>query len=549
VDNPILQPLDRVKQLLAQYSHPSASAAYLLCDRHDPAHLAYRIIAPDLSYTDLTYGDLRTESERLVAGLARLGLQPGDRIATLMGKSRAYLVTLMAIWRLGAVHVPLFTAFAAPAINFRLTASNCSLVFCDPAQRPKLIRDQDAPNPCAWRVVTTGPADPGAISYKSLLDGSPPALRAAALGGNAPIIQPYTSGTTGSPKGVLVPLRAVASFEVYAEYGLGLRSDDIFWNAADPGWAYGLYFGIVASFATGVRSLLLESNFSAEATLEVLKRFRVTNFTAAPTVYRSLRLAGAPKRSHFKLRHASSAGEPLTPQVNEWASNSLGVKIHDHYGQTEAGMLINNHHHPELQRPLKNDSMGHEMPGWKACILKADGDEPAIEGEVGRVAIELAASPLAWFEGYVDDPVKSAEKFSPNGRWYYTGDTGYRDAEGYFHFSARDDDVIIMAGYRIGPSDVESVLVTHPGVSECAVVAAPDAVRGEVLEAVVVLRAGTQPSSELTAELQNWVRHRYAAHAYPRRVHYAGSLPRTPSGKLQRFVLRRQLREEMANKE
>lgn len=183
------------------------------------------------------------------------------------------------------------------------------------------------------------------------------------------------------------------------------------------------------------------------------------------------------------------------------------------------------------------------MPGWKAVVLKADEDKLASIGELGRVAMELPESPLAWFEGYVDDSAKSAEKFSADGRWYITGDTAHLDDDGHFYFSARQDDVIIMAGYRIGPSEVESILLTHPLIGECAVVSAPDAVRGEVLEAFVVLRASFTASDELTAELQEWVKTRYAAHAYPRRVHYVPCLPKTPTGKLQRFILRRQLRE------
>jgi acetyl-CoA synthetase len=539
--HPLEQPENRIVALAAEYADSRACAAHLLCDRHDPVAVAYTIVASDLSSRDLSYGALREESERLAAALTSLGLGAGDRIATLMGKSRAYLVTVMAIWRLGAVHVPLFTAFAAPAITTRLLASGCKLVVCDAVQRAKLTAS-DGIQP--WRVVTTGAADDNVLSFDSLLAKVRPGFVAAALGGNAPIIQIYTSGTTGTPKGVVVPLRAVAGFRVYAEYGLGLQADDVFWNAADPGWAYGLYFGILAALSTGVRGILLEGGFSAETTGAVLSRYGVTNFTAAPTVYRSLRAGGMSPSAGLKLRCASSAGEPLTPEVNEWATAALGVPVHDHYGQTEAGMLINNHHHPQLRRALRARSMGHALPGWKAVVLQPDADEPVAPGQPGRVAMDLRESPLAWFEGYIGDTTKSAEKFTQNGRWYLTGDTGYVDHDGYFYFSGRDDDVIIMAGYRIGPADVESVLLAHAAVAECAVVAAPDAIRGEVLDAVVVLRSGQAPSEELTLQLQEWVKRRYAAHAYPRHIHYLDSLPKTPSGKVQRFVLRRQLRKD-----
>jgi len=536
-------PMRRVNELLELYGSPSASAAELLCDRYDPAKVAYHLVAQDLSVRALTYGELREDSERVAAGLAAIGVRPGDRVATLMAKSRAYLVTVMAIWRLGAVHVPLFTAFAPPAIAIRLKASGAALVVCDGSQRSKLMPGDAMPERAPWRVATTGPVESGDIAFDQLLRSSAAAPPRAALGGEGPLIQIYTSGTTGAPKGVLAPLRAVAAFQIYAEYGLGLQAGDLFWNAADPGWAYGLYFGVIASFATGVESFLFEGGFSPEATLAILERYGVTNLAAAPTVYRSIRSSGALPKAALALRCASSAGEPLTPEVNAWAGSALGLEVRDHYGQTEAGMLINNHQHPDLRRPLRTGSMGHAMPGWCAAVLKADVDEPAEPGDVGRVAIDLADSPLAWFRGYVDDAGKSADRFTADGRWYVTGDVGSMDQDGYFYFSSRDDDVIIMAGYRIGPVDVEAVLLAHPAVAECAVVAAPDEIRGEVLEAVLVLNPGISGSEALTRQLQAKVKNEFAAHAYPRRVHYVEALPKTPSGKIQRFMVRQHLRE------
>jgi acetyl-CoA synthetase len=208
-------------------------------------------------------------------------------------------------------------------------------------------------------------------------------------------------------------------------------------------------------------------------------------------------------------------------------------------------MVINNHHHPALRRPLKAGSMGHPMPGWDAAVLRPDRDEVAPPGTLGRIAFDLKASPLAWFAGYLEAPGPSAEKFTADHRWYLTGDSGRRDEDGYFHFLSRDDDVIIMAGYRIGPFDVESVLLTHPGVTEAAVIAAPDALKGELLEAYVVLRDRTAGTPELAAELQRLVKDKYAAHAYPRTVHFVPELPKTPSGKIQRYMLRRRRRAEL----
>jgi acetyl-CoA synthetase len=540
---------ERVRDLASLYGDRAASAAYLLCDRHPPQALAYRLVGGDLEAKDLTYGELRTESERLASGLAKLGVTAGDRVATLMGKSIEYLITLMAIWRLGAVHVPLFTAFAPSAISLRLAGSAAKVVVCDASQQAKLAPGADIPADASWQIITTAPdhvALPNALRFASVLATNRPGLAAAALGGDAPLIHIYTSGTTGRPKGVVVPIKALAGFQAYAEFGLGLRADDIFWCAADPGWAYGLYFGVLASFTTGIPSVLLQGGFDAAATYEVLSRYGITNFAAAPTVYRSLRAASVSAPRNLKLRCASSAGEPLTPEVNAWAVGALGVPVHDHYGQTEAGMLINNHHHPALKTSLKDGSMGVPMPGWAALVLRQQEDTPAQDGALGRVAIEISQSPFAWFAGYLNDPEKSAEKFAGAGRWYLTGDAGRKDQDGYFHFSSRDDDVIIMAGYRIGPFEVESVLATHSAVSECAVIAVPDEIRGEVLEAFVVLRSGATPSTDTIQELQQWVKSRYAAHAYPRHIHFVESLPKTPSGKVQRFILRQKRRDELA---
>lgn len=535
----------RVDELLARYGAPDACAARLLCDDHDPSARAFRIIAPDLSADDISYGELKADSERFAAALHSLGVRPGDRVATLMGKSRACIVAVVGIWRLGAVHVPLFTAFAPPAIALRLTGSGTKVVVCDADQLAKLAPGEDMPASPGWQVICTGGGGAGALDFDEVIAAQAPGIHAAALGGDAPLIHVYTSGTTGAPKGVVVPIRALASFHAYMEFGIGLTDDDIYWCAADPGWAYGLYYAVLGTLQTGVRGVLLQGGFTPESTLAVLAREAVTNFAAAPTVYRALRATGLAVPGKLALRRASAAGEPLTPEVNVWARSALGIEVHDHYGQTEAGMLINNHHHAALARPLREGSMGHAMPGWRAVVLENESDREASAGVAGRIAIDRHASPLGWFSGYEGNAAKSAEKFSADGRYYLTGDTGMQDEEGYFYFSARDDDVIIMAGYRIGPFEVESAMLTHPAVNEAAVIAVPDQVRGEVIEAYAVLAEGHAPSPELVSELQQWVKARFAAHAFPRAVHFIPSLPKTPSGKIQRFVLKQQRRAEL----
>ena len=536
----------RVEELLAKFSGDDLSVAGVLCDEHDPDGIAFRVIADDLEATEITYGQLRRDSERMAAVLASLGVESGDRVATLMGKSQEFLTTVLGIWRLGAVHVPLFTAFAPPAIAVRLQGSAAKVVVADASQAGKLAPSADIPADAPWQVVIAGADSDGLPRLSDLLESQEPGHPTANVGADAPMIQIYTSGTTGNPKGVIVPARALASFQAYMEFGLGVTDDDAFWCAADPGWAYGLYYAVIGPMTIGTTSHLLTGGFSPEVTWSVMDRFGITNFAGAPTVYRALRASGVQPPAGVSLRRASSAGEPLTPDINRWTGETLGIAVHDHYGQTEAGMMVNNHHAAELQRPIKEGSMGHAMPGWRVAVLDRDQDIEIGAGESGRIAVDLQASPLAWFSGYHEAPEATADRFSEDGRWYLTGDSGALDEDGYVHFMSRDDDVIIMAGYRIGPFEVESVLVHHPDVVEVAAIAIPDDVRGEALEAHVVLRDGATPSDELAAELQQLVKDNLSAHAYPRSVVFTDELPKTPSGKIQRFILRQRRHQELA---
>jgi acetyl-CoA synthetase len=502
-----------VRSWLDVFDVPDACAAQLLCDRHDPGAVAFTFVEPDLSSRDVTFGELADLSARFAAMLAERGIGAGDGVAVLMGKRIELVVTVLALWRLGAVHVPLFTAFAAPAIQMRVQASRARLIITEPSQRAKAEALPDV------TVIEVGPELDAAIAR------SQPLPAPAVIGADGPLIHLFTSGTTGRPKAVPVPVKALASFTAYLHYGLDVRADDVFWNAADPGWAYGLYYGVVGPLVTGRRNLLFNAGFTADSTAAVLTRFEVTNFAGAPTVYRALSKAASV--AGINLRRASSAGEPLTPDVAQWSVQALGVEVRDQYGQTEQGMVIVNGWHDDVRRPVKPGSMGRPLPGFAAGVVD------------DAIALDVPNSPLMWFTGYVEDAERTAERFTPDGRWYLTGDTGRVDEDGDFFFTARDDDVIIMAGYRIGPFDVESVLINHPDVVDVAVVGRPDEIRGEVVEAFVVLREGVIGSDELAADLQQLVRDGYSAHAYPRQVHFVQELPKTPSGKIQRYILRR----------
>ncbi len=536
---------DEVTQSLAEYGQADASAAELLCDRHPSEAVAFRVVDADLSVTDLTFGELRRRSERFAAALAGLGVKPGDAVGVLMSKSVDLPAVLLGIWRLGAVQVPLFTAFAAPAIEMRLQGSGAKVVVADANQADKVSGDTER---LVIQVGGDRPERAGWHRYEDLVadDVDLPPVEAARLGPDAPLLVLFTSGTTGAPKGVPVPVRALAGLTRYLIDALDVRPDDIFWNAADPGWAYGLYYAVLAPMALGRESVLLHAGFSPELTWRILTELGVTNFAGAPTIYRALRADHALAGRSVRLRRASSAGEPLTPEVVSWSADALGVTVRDQYGQTEQGMVAANAWRDDLREDVPAGSMGRALPGWTLGVLLEDIDEVAPAGTVGRLVIDTTASPLMWFSGYLDAPDKTAERYTADGRWYITGDTAAQDPEGRLYFSARDDDVIIMAGYRISPFDVESVLVTHEAVAEVAAVAAPDQLRGEVLEAYVVLRPGHDGSPELVAQLQNLVKTQFAAHAYPRAIHFVDELPKTPSGKIQRFKLREEARARSA---
>jgi acetyl-CoA synthetase len=535
----------RLIELVDVFSAPDADPAWLLCDCHPAGSIAFTFMESDGSRADMTYGEMRERSEQFAGVLMALGVGPGDRVATLMGKSADLITVLLGTWRVGAVYVPLFTAFAADAVRSRLQGAGVKLVVADAAETAKIPDG-------AWTLLVAGTSDSSgddsagpASSLADALSHAVPFTASSPIGGDGAFVHMFTSGTTGAPKGVVHPLRYVTGWQAYLEFAMGVRADSVYWCGADPGWAYGLYAAVVAPMALGLRSILQRGGFDAAATWSTMATLGVTDYAAAPTVFRALRTSEVPVPDGLRLQRLSSAGEPLTAEVNQWSEATLGLTVHDHYGQTELGMTIGYPHHRDLETPVEAQAMGVALPGWAVTVLKEGTNTPAEVGEPGLLAIEVAASPLMTFTGYSGGR-SAAERFTADGAFYLTGDLAVRTADGTLRFSSRDDDVIIMAGYRIGPFDVESVLAQHDAVAECAVVAAPDPVRGEVIEAFVVLRTHATATDDLTRELQDHVRTRFAAHAYPRRVHVVASLPKTPSGKIQRGELRRQLRDAVA---
>jgi acetyl-CoA synthetase len=527
----------RVDSIIGDFTSPQASAPLLMCDRHPLEATAFRVIGHNLQERVITFGDLADRSRRIAGLLHEHGVGVGDRVATLMGKDADLPAIMLGIWRLGAVYVPLFTAFAAAAVTDRLEQAGVRVVITDEEQAAKIPAG-------GYTVFQIGnPVQTGTTSVvdmREALTRVEPWSGFTPTGPDVALTHMFTSGTTGKPKTVVHPLTYAAGWQSYLEFALGVGEDSVYWNVADPGWAYGLYSGIIAPMCAGTASILVTDKFDAEVTWRLLEKLEVTDLAAAPTVYRALR--GKPNRPALpRLRRLSSAGEPLTPDVFAWAKEQWGLAIHDHFGQTELGMPAGFAHHPGLESDPRPSAMGFSLPGWSLTALSTDSEKPAATGTVGRFAVRISDSPFFTFTGYGVNRDNPGVRFTADQQFYLTGDLVVIDESGLIHFSSRDDDVILMAGYRIGPFDVESVLGTHPAVQECAVVGAPDEMRGEVIHAFVVPTPGTKGDKTLVAELQNWVKKNYAAHAYPRRIDFLDALPKTPSGKMQRAVLRQSL--------
>ncbi len=430
--------------------------------------------------------------------------------------------------RIVAVYQPLFTAFGPKAIEHRLQTSQARVVVTDGANRSKL--DELPTRPTILNL------DPGAgdLDFRSEVaaqsDDFAPVLRT----GTDAFLMMSTSGTTGLPKGLKIPLRALPGFAGYMRFGIGLEPDDVFWNIADPGWAYGLYYALTGPLLIGRAATLYDGPFTVESTGAVVERVGVTNFAGAPTAYRMIIAAGleAAKPLAAHLRVASSAGEPLNPEVMRWFEAHVGCPLYDHYGQTECGMVLANHH--GLEHPVRPGSAGLPMPGFRLDVVDESG-RPVPTGEQGILAIHRAGSPLFFFDGYL-----GAEGQGWVGDYYLTGDTVEQNEDGSISFVGRSDDVITSAGYRIGPFDVESCLLEHEAVAESAVVGKPDPERGEIVKAFVLLHPGHTGDTALAETLQQHVRSRLGKHAFPREIVFPDSLPKTPSGKIQRFLLRKE---------
>lgn len=446
-----------------------------------------------------SFGEVADRSSRLAGALAARGVGRGDIVMTLVGNRPEWVLAMVACFRLGAVVLPCNEQLRAGDLRMRLGVARPAAIVADERNLGELS--------------AAGPeCDVLTVPDEALFEGAPGPV--AELGPDDGCLVTFTSGTTGEARGVLHGQRYLAGQRLQAEHWLDARPGDVVWCTAASGWSKSARNVFVAPWLRGAAALLHDARFDPAQRLEILERERVSVLCMAPTEYRVIAKRAEP-RPVDGLRSLVAAGEALNPEVLRVFSEATGLEIRDGYGQTETGQTTG----ARPGEPARPGSMGRPLPGVRLWI--EDG--------------ELVADPRTvptFFVGYLGEPPVALEE-----PWR-TGDRVREDDEGFLHFEGRADDVIISAGYRIGPFEVESALVSHPGVAEAAVVAAPDEERGSLVRAVVVLREGFAPGDGLARELQDHVKAQTAPYKYPRVVDFAAELPKTPSGKVRRAALR-----------
>ncbi|WP_288491640.1 AMP-binding protein [uncultured Acinetobacter sp.] len=527
--------LEAVAKQYLSGSMQAVNACYECCDRHaDSDAIALYWYAKDGRKEQYSFRELKKYSTQFASFLKSQGVRKGDRVSGLLPRTPELIITILATWRIGAVYQPLFTAFGPKAIEHRIQLAQSKLVITDRANREKLSEINNCPSIVTVQAELHAQNYPQDFDFWRELNRQTETVELEMLSINDPFLLMFTSGTTGPAKPLKVPLKALIAFGDYMKNAIGLNQDDIFWNIADPGWAYGLYYAITGPLLLGHSTLFYEGGFNAESVCDVVNEYGITNLAGAPTAYRMMMAADPSQMAQLrgKLRVVSSAGEPLNPEVIRWFKEVLDVPIYDHYGQTEVGMVVCNHH--ALAHPVRSGSAGFASPGYRIAIIDEQGKELATDAP-GILAIDIAQSPMMWFSGY-----EESRKSPFVGQYYLTGDTAEIHADGSMSFVGRSDDVITTSGYRVGPFDVESALLEHDAVIEAAVIGVPDLERTEIIKAFVILAHHHTASAELQQELSLFVKKRLSAHAYPRLIEFVTELPKTPSGKIQRFLLRNQ---------
>jgi acetyl-CoA synthetase len=503
---------------------------------------AFRFLGANAS-RDITYGELSRLTNRFASVLKSLGIGKGERLFLLSGRIPELYVAVLGSFKNGTVVSPLFSAFGPEPIATRIKlGEGAVLVTTELLYERKVakIRDQ---LPTLRHVLLVGEEGqatsvPGTLDLALLMAQADDEFDIVPTDAEDLSLLHFTSGTTGTPKGAMHVHGAVATHWMTGKYALDLHADDIYWCTADPGWVTGTSYGIVAPLLHGVTSIVDEADFDAERWYRILDEQNVSVWYTAPTAIRMLMKAGtevAQKRRYPNLRFVASVGEPLNPEAVWWGSEVLGLPIHDNWWQTETGgiMIANT---PAAD--IKPGSMGRPLPGIEAAIVHKDAD-----GKVGLVETADTEGELAlkrgWpsmLRGYLHNEERYKKCFA--GEWYLSGDLAKRDADGYFWFVGRADDVIKSAGHLIGPFEVESALMEHPAVAEAGVIGKPDEVVGEVVKAFVSLKKGFEASDALRLELLGHARKKLGAAVAPKEIDFLPTLPRTRSGKIMRRLLK-----------
>jgi acyl-coenzyme A synthetase/AMP-(fatty) acid ligase len=490
----------------------------------------------------LTFRDFTARSNQVGNALRTMGIRKGERILILLPRLPEWWDAVLGIMKIGAISMPGTTLLTPKDVAYRLQAAEAVAVITDEEGASKV--DQVAGECPALRLKIVLAAErEGWVSYDRAVASAPATLKPEPTRGDEAMMIYFTSGTVGYPKMVLhTHVSYPVGHVITGKYWLDLKPTDLHWNLSDTGWAKAAYSNLFGPWIMGAALFTFDGRgrFDARQTLELLERYPISTFCAPPTAYRLLVLEDLRHYRLAALRHCIGAGEPLNPEVIEAWQRGTGQTIRDGYGQTETVILVANF--PPL--PVKPGSMGKPCPGLTIGVVDDAGREvPA--GTEGDIAVKVAPTwPVGLFKEYWRNPEATSNCL--RGDWYITGDRAIRDEEGYFWFVGRSDDVIISAGYRIGPFEVESALVEHPSVAEAAVVASPDEIRGEIVKAFVILTPGHQPSEQLKQDLQEHVKRVTAPYKYPREIEFTTELPKTISGKIRRVELRQRERDRKA---
>jgi acetyl-CoA synthetase len=483
-----------------------------------------------------TFGDISDLSARLGNALRALGVQPADRVLVHLPRIPEWFIATIACLKVGAVAIPTAEMMQAKDLQFRATHAGAVALFTTPVGAEH-FDTVAAACPVQHRIVVgdpvtgTAPRRDGWMLYTDLIAAGARTLQVADSAAETPAMMYYTSGTTGQPKGVLHAERALFAWREQAYCWLDNKPDDLHWCTADTGWSKFGTSMVFGPWSWGTPLLMYHGPFDPEQRFHFLAKHRVTTFCAAPTELRLMVQHNLSRWDLGALRHCVSAGEPLNPEVITRWHEGTGLHIYDGYGQTEALMACHNYR----CLPIRPGSMGKPLPGYVLAVVDAEGMPLPAERE-GDLAIHLPNPCLML--GHWANP--NGLNNACRGEWYITGDRAWMDEDGYYWFVSRADDVILSAGYRIGPFEVENALSSHPAVVESAAVGSPDLIRGEIVKAFVVLRAGYVPSPALVAELQAHAKRVTAPYKYPREIEFVAALPKTITGKIRRAELKRQ---------